>query len=271
MKKLILFGFITLFTLIQAQMVDGIAMIVEGEAVTTAEIRALQRQRGVSKAQAVDMLVLDRLQKAAMKNVSLSEDEVDTKITSIAAQNNVSVPQMQKILKQRGTSWSQYRSTIRDAMKKEKFYKEKVINSISTPSDDELKIFYRNHKKEFTIPSSITMKEYSTEDEEIMKHFIQTHTTKGIRVRTVTKKTKELNPALLSMLLQTKKGAYTPPFNAGERYVAFKILSKRGRINMPFEAAKPAVLRSWKQQQQSKALKEYFEKMKTNADIQILR
>jgi len=271
MKKYILFGFIALFTLIQAQMVDGIAMIVEGEAVTTAEIRALQHQRGVSKTQAVEMLVLDRLQKAAMKNITLSEDEVDTKIASIAAQNNVSVPQMQKILKQRGTSWSQYRSTIRDAMKKEKFYKEKVINSIAAPSNDELKIFYKNHKKEFTVPSSITMKEYSTENEETMKHFIQTHSTKGIRVRTVTKRTKELNPALLSILLQAKKGSLTPPFNTGGRYVAFKILSKRGRVSMPFEAAKPAVLNRWKQQQQSKALKDYFEKMKTNADIQILR
>ncbi len=271
MNKRILFGLIALFTFTYAQMVDGIAMIVEGEAVTTAEIRAVQHMRHVSKAKAVDMLVLDRLQKAAMKDVALSEDEVDAKIASIAAQNNVTVPQMQKILKQRGTSWSQYRSTIRDAMKKEKFYKEKVINAIPSPTDDELKIFYKNHKKEFTIPSSITMNEYSTEDEEAMKRFVQTHSTKGIRVRTVTKKSKELNPALLSMLLQTKNGDYTRPFNAGGRYVVFKIRSKRGKINMPFEAAKPAVLRRWKQQQQSKALKDYFEKMKANADIQILR
>ncbi len=266
-----LLGLIVLFGIAHAKMVDGIAMIVEGEAVTTAEIRAVQQQRGVSKAKAVDMLVLDRLQKAAMKNVNLSEDEVDAKIADIAAQNNISVPQMQKILKQRGTSWSKYRSTVRDAMKKEKFFKEKVIASIPAPSDDELKIFYKNHKKEFTIPSHISMIEYSSEDEEAMKHFLQTQSKKGIRTRTVTKKTKELNPALLSMLLQTKNGEYARPFNAGDRYVVFKIKSKRGRINMPFEAAKPAVLRSWKQQQQSKALKDYFEKLKTNADIQILR
>ena len=42
-------------------------------------------------------------------------------------------------------------------------------------------------------------------------------------------------------------------------------------LNMPFEAARGAVTAKWKQQQQGKALKDYFEKLKTNADIQILR
>ena len=40
---------------------------------------------------------------------------------------------------------------------------------------------------------------------------------------------------------------------------------------MSFEAAKDTVEAKWKQQQQSKALKDYFEKIKTDADIQILR
>jgi len=271
MNKQILFGLIALLTFAFGEMVNGIAMIVEGEAVTTAEIRAVQRMQHVSKSKAVDMLVLDRLQKASTKNIDISEDEVDAKVAGIAAQNNVSIPQMQKILKERGTSWSKYRSTIRDAMKKEKFYKDTVVASISTPSNDELKIFYKNHKKEFTIPSTISMVEYAAEEEEAMKHFLQTKRKKGIRSRTVTKKTKTLDPTLLSMLLQTQDGAYTRPFNTGDKYVVFKILSKRGKVQMPYEVAKPAVLKSWKQQQQGKALKEYFEKMKTNADIQILR
>ena len=40
---------------------------------------------------------------------------------------------------------------------------------------------------------------------------------------------------------------------------------------MSYEAAQGAVAAKWKQQQQAKALKDYFEKIKTNADIQILR
>jgi len=115
------------------------------------------------------------------------------------------------------------------------------------------------------------MIEYSSKTEEAMKKFLRTKRTKGIKSRSVTKKTKDLNPTLLSMLLQTKNGAYTRPFNAGDKYLVFKIKSKKGKVSMPFEAAKGAVAARWRQKQQGKALKDYFEKMKTNADIQVIR
>ena len=128
-----------------------------------------------------------------------------------------------------------------------------------------------DHKKEFTIPSSISMIEYSATSEAAMKKFLQTKNQKGIKSRSVKKLTKDLNPGLLGSILQTQNGSFTRPFNAGDRYISYKVLSKEGQANMSFEAAQGAVAAKWKQQQQSKALKDYFEKIKTNADIQILR
>jgi len=40
---------------------------------------------------------------------------------------------------------------------------------------------------------------------------------------------------------------------------------------MSFEDAKGAVAGKWRQQQQGKALKDYFEKLKTNADVKVIR
>jgi hypothetical protein len=71
--------------------------------------------------------------------------------------------------------------------------------------------------------------------------------------------------------LQTQNGSFTRPFNAGDKYISYKVLSKEGKASMPFEAAQGAIAAKWKQQQQTKALKDYFEKIKTNADIQVLR
>lgn len=271
MKKLVLLGFITLLTFSQAKMVDAIAIIVEGEPVTTAEIRAVQQQMRVSKEEATDLLIQDRLQKSAMKDIVIDEADIDAKIAAIAAQNNLTIPKMQKILQQQGTTWTKYRSSVRDAMKQEKFFQENVVSSIPAPSEDELKLFYRNHQEEFTIPATISMIEYSAPTEERMKQFLQTKNTKGIKSRSVTKSTKDLNPALLGSILQTQDGSFTRPLNAGDRYISYKVLSKKGKVNMPFEAAQGAVAAKWKQQQQAKALKDYFEKLKTNADIQILR
>lgn len=271
MKKLVLLGFITLLTLSQAKMVDAIAIVVEGEPITTAEIRAVQQQMQVSKQQATDLLIQDRLQKSAMKDITIPEADIDSKISAIAAQNNLTIPKMQQILQQQGTSWTQYRSSIREAMKKEKFFQKNVVSSIPSPSEDELKLFYKNHQDEFTIPSRVKLVEYSAPTEERMKKFLQTKNKTGIKSRSVTKATKDLNPTLLGSILQTQNGSFTRPFNAGDKYISYKVLSKEGQANMPFEAARGAVTAKWRQQQQGQALKDYFEKIKTNADIQVLR
>jgi len=271
MKKLILLGFITFLTFSHAKMLDAIAIIVEGEPITTAEIRAIQTQMSVSKQKATSLLIQDRLQKSAMKDITIDEGSIDSKISSISAQNNLTVPKMQKILKEQGTSWSKYRSSIRNAMKKEKFFKENVINSIPTPTDDELRLYYNNHKEAFFAPSSLSLIEYSTSTKSAMKDFLQTKKRKGVKSRSVKKMTKDLNPTLLGNILQTQDGSYTRPFNAGDRYISYKVLSKNGKVTMPFETARGAVTTKWKQKQQSKALKDYFEKLKTNADVQYIR
>ncbi len=271
MKKLILIGFITLLTSIDAKMLDAIAIIVEGEPVTTAEIRAIQTQMSVSKKQAESLLIQDRLQKSAMKDIAIDEKAIDSKISSIAAQNNITVPKMQQILKEQGTSWSRYRSNIRDAMKKEKFFQENVVRTIPEPTEDELALYYQNNKDEFFAPNSVSLIEYSASSEQKMKDFLKTKNKKYVTSRSVTKKTKELNPTLLGSILQTQDGSYTRPFNAGDRYISYKVLSKNGKSAMPFESAKGAVAARWKQKQQTKALKDYFEKLKTNADVQYIR
>jgi len=271
MKKLVLLGFITLLTLAQAKVIDAIALVVEGEPVTTAEIRAVQQQLQISKKEATDLLIQDRLQKSAMKDIVIADEDIDSKIASIAAQNNLTIPKMQKILKEQGTTWTKYRSGVREAMKKEQFFQKNVVTSIPTPSEDELKLFYQNHEDEFTIPSRVSLVEYSAATEAKMKKFLQTKNKKGIKSRSVKKSTKDLNPTLLSSILQTQNGSYTRPFNAGDKYISYKVISKEGTTSMPFEAARGAVTAKWKQQQQSKALKDYFEKIKTNADIQVLR
>lgn len=271
MKKLSVLTLVTLFIFVQAKTIDAIAIVVEGEPITTAEIRAIQVQLSVPKQKATDMLIQDRLQKSAMKDISINEEDIDKKVLGIAAQNNLAVAKMQKILKEQGTPWSKYRSSIRNAMKKEKFYQENVVNTIPEPSEDELRLYYNNHSDEFYAPSTIKLIEYSASARDTMKNFLQTKNKKGIKSRSVIKKTKDLNPTLLSSILQTQDGSYTRPFNAGDRYISYKVLSKNGKITMPFEAASGAVEAKWKQQQQNKALKDYFEKLKTNADVQYIR
>ena len=273
MNKIILHlvALITLTATLQAKMVDGIALIVEGEAVTTAEIRAVQTQMGLSKSKAIDILIQDRLQKAAMKDIIIPEENIDKKISEIAVQNDVTIPKMQKILQEQGTTWIKYRSSIRDGLKKERFYQDEVVASTPTPAPDELKLYYKNHKQDFTIPTNISIVEYAATSKANMEKFLRTHKKSYVKAKRMTKHLKNLESTILTMLLQTPNGGYTPPLNAGDKYITYKVLSKKGKTIMPYEAAQGAVAAKWKQEQQGKALKDYFEKLRTRADIQILR
>ena len=257
--------------MLQAKMVDGIALIVEGEAVTTAEIRAVQTQMGVPKSKAIDLLIQDRLQKTAMKDINIPEVDIDKKVAQIAAENSVSIPKMQKILKEQGTSWVKYRKSIRDGLKKERFYRDEVVAATPQPTSDELKLYYKNNKKNFTIPTIIKMIEYSATSQAKMEKFLQTHKRSYVTAKKSTKHIKKIDSTILGMLLQTPNGGYTQAINAGDKYIVYKVLSKSGKTTMPYEAAQGAVTAKWKQEQQGKALKDYFEKLRTRADIQILR
>ena len=273
MNKTIL-HFILLITLsitLHAKMVDGIALIVEGEAVTTAEIRALKTQLRISRNEAIDMLIQDRLQKTAMKDITVPQEDIDKKISEIATQNKLTIPKMRKILAKQGTPWVQYRKNIQEALKKNIFFQKEILPSIPTPSQDELKLFYTQHKKLFTMPARILVKEYSSSSQKNINMFTKTGKSKYVKSKRITKSTKTMEPSLLRLLLQTANGKYTSPINTGNKYIVFKVLSKQGKRIMPFEGSQEAIIMQWKTYQQNKTLKDYFEKLRTDAHIQKLR
>ncbi len=271
MKKIILLWSIALFTFSQAKMVNGIAMIVNGEAVTTSEIHKVQNKMKVSKQKAIDILIQDRLQKSAMKDITVPQSDIDSQIKGIANQNGITVEKMQQVLTEQGTSWTKYQKSISESIQKQKFYRTKVASNIPRPSEDELKLFYGNHKDDFILPTSINMTEYSSSSESNLKKFLETKKRKGVNSRSVKKSTNSINPELLKKILQTQDGSFTRPLNAGDKYISYKVISKNGKRVMSYEEAKSVVAGKWRQEQQGKALKDYFKKMRTNADIQMIR
>jgi peptidyl-prolyl cis-trans isomerase SurA len=258
-----------LFSLSEARVLDAIAVTVDGEAITTAEIRAVREQMGISRKEAIDILIQDRLQKIAIKDIKVPESDIDKKIEMIAKQNNITVSKMQKVLKGQGTSWTQYRSNIRKAMKKEKFFVQKVAKEMPQATDEKLMTYYRQHQNEFVIPASISVTEYSATTKNALERFMKTQ--QGIEGKAVEMDTSTLNPTMLQMMLRTPTGRFTQPLNAGDRYVIYRVESKNGQAQIPFEQAKPLLAGKWQQEQREKALKDYFKKMRTGAVIEFIR
>ena len=270
-KKLILLSLLSLSTLAYGKMLNAIAIIVEGEPITTVEIQAIGKQYNITKEKATHLLIQDRLQKFAMKDIVVNETLVDDKIKMIAKQNHLSVPKMQKVLKEQGMAWGKYRLTIRKAIRKEKFFKYNIAKKVPEPTEEELKQYYQMHTDDFFLPEKIKVIEYSSKSEKRIQEFLKNKNDQYIKQKRVTKKTQLLNSALLMTLLNIKDGHFSKVLNAGDKFIVYRVLSKIGKVSMTYTNAKNAIVSKWKQQQQNRILKDYFEKIKTNADVQYLR
>ena len=269
MKKLLLLSLLIFATLIEARIYNGVAIVVNGEPITVAEISAVQKQLGVSKKDAEDMLIQNRLQKAAMKSITVSEDEIDKRVELIAKQNNLTVKKMQAALKQQGQSWNKFRDQIKVSIQKQKFFRTKIAKTIQNPSDDELKIFYRNHRELFQTPSSVRVTEYSASTASKIQALLQNPSnTSGVKKRNITFKGANVTPQLLTMISQTEVGQFTPAFNNGS---AYKVLSKGKGTTKPFKDVKNSVIMAWKKEQQTEAVDAYFKKMRSGANIEVIR
>ena len=272
MKKLLLLSLLIFATLTEARIYNGVAIVVNGEPITVAEISAVRKQLGVSRKDAEDMLIRNRLQKSAMKSIKVSEDEVDKRVELIAKQNNISLKKMQKVLKHQGQNWNKFRDQIKISIQKQKFFKTKIAKTIQRPSDDELQIFYRNHRDLFQMPSSVKVIEYSASTAGRIQALLHNRTkVAGVKKRKITFKGADVTPQLLTMISQTKVGEFTPAFNNGSAYITYKVLHKGKGTTKPFKDVKNAVLSAWGKEQQGTAIDAYFKKMRSGADIEVIR
>ena len=271
MKKILILSFFVFLTLLEAKMINAIAIVVEGEPITTAEIKAVETQMGISKSEAQNLLIENRLQKSAMKSIVVSDDEIDTRIAKIAKQNGLSIKQLQKEIKKQGLTWNKFRDQISTSLKKQKFFREKIAKTIPMPSRDELKIFYKNHASQFKMPSSISATKYSASSSKILEKFIKTGSKKGIKAQSVTYKGATLSPQLLSMFAGVNIGSFTSILNNGNSFVTFRLKGMGKGTIKPFNQVESSVTSAWRNQQQAKAIKAYFERMKSSASIEIIR
>jgi peptidyl-prolyl cis-trans isomerase SurA len=114
------------------QPLDGIAAVVDEDVILRSELdRAVQNilaqyanragqlpPRDVLERQVMERLVLVRLQtaRAAQTGVRVSDQEVDAAVSSIAQQNNITPDQLRQQIAAEGSSFTEFRNTVRDEL-----------------------------------------------------------------------------------------------------------------------------------------------------------
>jgi parvulin-like peptidyl-prolyl isomerase len=259
----------------QAQVLDAIAIDVEGEAITTLEIQAVQQKLKMSKQAAVETLIKDRLEKSAIKKagIVISNEEVQAKVNNIARSKGLTQPKMQELLTQKGLTWDTYIEQLTTEMKKERFFQQVILSTIDRPSDDELEDYYNTHQAEFSnAPRQMSLIAYSSDSASSLQQAMSNpmQPTNGVNKKNILASSNEMSPALLNLINGTELNSFSKPVNTGKGFIAYFVKSK-GSGQSGFAAVKNSVATRWVQEQRVQAGKDFLNKLKSNANIRVIR
>jgi len=258
-----------------SKMIGGIAMSVDGEPITVNEIKRFQTVSKLSKEDAINALIQQRLEEKALREngIFVNDYDVDNAIKDIASRNNLSVEAFKKELQKGGLSFKKYKSDLASKIKKEKLYKKIVSGRLKKPDDGALKAYYNSHKKLFKIPGNIEVLEYTSANGKALQ-MLQSNpmlNRKDIKMRQMSIDPRKVNPKLIELLMKTPDSKFTPIINTGKGFAMFFVKSKKPATTLPFSKVKNDVFAMVMKEKENALLIEYFEKKKSEAVIKVVR
>ncbi len=266
----LILGFITL----DARMIGGVAITVDGEPITTNELKRAQNS-GLTREQAVDLLVQQRLEEKAMKEAGIfaNDLDIDQAIKSIAKQNGLPVKKFKQELKKSGLNYQEYRAKLANKIMKDRLYQKLSAGKIQKPTEEELKKFYEKNKKKFKLPGLIESVQYSSKNPKALEMILRAPLMKqnGVATKELKIDPTKIDPKLLQLFYKTPESKFTPIIKMANGFVMFYISKKNKTQIVPFKKVKNQILNMMLQERQNNVLVDYFEKKKAEAYIKVVR
>jgi len=256
--------------------VSGVSIVINKEPITLYEVYKYSKKLNISKREAIDFLVRQKLEEAQIKKLDISVDpfELDEYINKLATQNGgMSQYEFLNMLKSKGIDIDRYKKELKEKLKREKLYSSILRDKLKPISPKELEEFYKKNIDQFKIANRFDVVLYSSKDKKSLEIIRKNPMQKpqGVEVKSTMITPKDLNPQLNSLLNSTKKGDFTPIVTLNSNPAMFYIKSKGEFKVIPFDSAKRTIQRVLSQQKEQEILKDYFEKLKANANIVVVR
>lgn len=275
MKKIICFLCFSA-VMLQAEIIAGVAIRVNGHAITLNEIAKLQAQMKISKKAAIDMLINERLKDDEIERFKISVDEfkIDEEISQIAANANMSKDALLTKATRDGTTLQEYRNSIKKQLQTKELMQRILASNINISSEDELLSYYTKHKKEFMLPSSVRVVRYMAHNEGDLQKAIHSPKAQiqGVQKANETISLSSLSPQIAQVFLHTPNNEFTPVLTTGGNgFVSFLVKERLGEKIISFEEAKPLINQKIMAQKEQSIITEHFNKIRSSANIVTLR
>lgn len=274
MKKTFLLSMVAA-SILYAGTLDGIAAKVNDKVITMYEIVKLSEERKISRQQAVELLIEKRLEESELSKQDIAVDalEVDKRIEQIAISNKLTLAQFKDALSKRGIDFAAYKDEVKSKMARDRLYQKITYKKFAPVDEKDLKLYFENNKKEFSMPSKIDVTQYSSKDQAALQAMLRSplSASNGIVKEEMSIDTKNIDAGLVYVLKNTKDNSFTNIMQAKDQYVVFYVKDKKGFETPEFESVKNEVAERVAANKEEDAIREYFEKLKASAKIKVLR
>lgn len=272
MKKLAmcaLFG-----AILNANIIDGIAIKVDGNIITKYEITQLQKSQNLPKDKAIDALINEKLKENEIKRLGIKVDDerVDNEINSIAMANKITRAELESALQKQKINLDTYKSELREHIINRELMQRILQTNSALASESDLQAFYEKNKNDFKIPTKVKVTSYVSNSDVELQRFLQNPLLLNPSIQSKDEEIdiRTLPAQVMGIFLDTPIKNFTPVLNSGSTLIVFFIKEKDGWEVLPFESAKSMVMQKYSQTRESEILNEYFTKVKANANIEMI-
>ncbi len=276
MKKLLFLaaGILSALNLYSAQMINGIAAIVENEPITLYEVYSLKEQLRASEQDALNLLIRDRLEDAQIKNLNISVTpfELNDRIESIAKQNSMTNSQFRSSIQAQGMDFLEFKNNIEKKMLQEKLYKSILAEAGKNVNEQKAKMYFDANPDKFKVFSTAKVILYRAKNpEELEAQKTSPSLLNSVQTQELSLDYQSIDPRLAAIIAGTNNGEFTQILQGADSFDMFYVKEKIGSYTPSFADVKDNVINELYQGEQEKLMADYFDKLRAKAKIQILR
>ncbi len=275
MKNIILLTILTLT--LNAQLVDGVAIIVKNRAITLLDIKKEMTLSRLPAQKAANVLIRKKLEEIEIeeRKISVANGEVYDDIKKTASRNNMSISDFYKAVREsNGMTSTQLKAQIKQKLLSQKLYSAIAYSAISQPDKADIEEYYNLHKDSFIHPKGFDVIIYVAKDKQRLQEKVDNPMFYSPDIQTNEQKLPydKISPELAGLLEKTPLNSFTPIVPDGKgAYMSFYIKNIESKKESGLESVRMQIINQIIGMKRKQVLSEYFDRLKLNADIKRLR
>ena len=262
------------FVSANAEVVNSVIAVVENEPITNYELAQVKKERRVSDAEALEILINSKVKTAEIKKrgIMVNYYEIDQRIAAIAAQNNMSVEALHAAAAKDGISKAKFREDIKKSLQEEKLYGafENEIRKSVTPEN--VRQFYNQNLSLFTTFDSVTLTRFIAKSADRLNVVLKNPNARpsGVHVQKGTLKNSQMDEGLRYIITNVAQGEFSPVIPTANGYETVYVNSKSGVQTADFESVQEKAIEAYVLSKRQQMLKEFNERLRSNANVRII-